>query len=308
MSLVKKEGKPAAEAAAMDAQVHGSVSLSHTQMQLGGIKTSPVKHEQLFKKVRAPGRVSTMHDLYKYQDELIKAGVNYVTTYRDYKRFAHARRTWESHRQLQLKLHESKDELLKLGFGPRELEKLENVSWKNAWQQPELLLLKEDSLYWVVAQVFERDRGYLAAGQEVDIEIPSYNEQAKGIIRTIGGTFDPETRTVNALIEVKDYRGELDGNMFVNVSVMVELGGSLVVPKTAVMDTGVRKLVYVQKQAGVFEPRQITVSALGENGWGVKSGLKEGEVIAVEGNFLLDSESRLQASIQGAQEGHNHGN
>ncbi len=307
MSLVKMQGNPSAEAAEMKTAGHAVVSLNTQQVQLGGIKTFLVKKGQWTKRVRAPGYVSTAHDLYKYQDEFIKASIEYTTAYRDFKRFVHLRRNWETHRQLQLKLHAAKDELLRLGFGATEFEKLEKVSWRNVWQQPELLFYKDDSMYWVVAQIFENDRGFVTAGQEVEIEIPSYHERAKGIIRTVGGTLDLVSRTANALIEVKDYRGELDGNMFVNVSIAIELGESLIVPKTAVMDTGIRKIVYVQTSPGVFEPREIRVTALGDNGWAVKSGLKEGEQIAVEGNFLLDSESRLQASFQGAMEGHNHG-
>lgn len=318
MSLVKKEGNPSAEAAAMRMEQqhkgiegHAAVSFSSQQVQLMGIKTSLVKREVLIKKLRVPGYVSTLHDLFKYQDELIKASLDYVTVYRDYKRFSHARRSWETHRELQLKLHESKDSLLRLGLGSKDIEKLEQVDWRTAWKQPELLLFKDGTNYWVVAQIFEIDRGFLAAGQEVEVEMPSYNESAKGIIRTIGGTFNTDTRTVNALIELKDYRGELDGNMLVNVNIAIELGESLMIPKTSVMDTGLKKIVYVQTAPGMFEPRDIKVIALGDNGWAVKSGLKEGEKIAVEGNFLLDSESRLQASFQGAMEGmegHSHGN
>lgn len=317
MSLVKKTGNPNAEAAAMRQEQqgggkgiegHAPVTLNTQQMQLMGVKTAAVKSSVLTKKIRASGYVSTIHDVFKFQDELIKASIEYVTTFRDYKRFAHTRRNWETHRELQVKLHETKDQLLRLGLGTKEVEQLEKVDWRNVWKQPELQFFKDDSMYWVVAQIFESDRGFLTTGQEVDIEIPSYNEPAKGVIRSIGGIFDPETRTVNALIELKGYKGELEGNMFVNVNMFVELGESLIVPKTAVMDTGLRKIVYVQKEAGVFEPRDIKVVALGDNGWSVKSGLKEGELVAVEGNFLLDSESRLQSSFQGAMEGHNHGN
>jgi membrane fusion protein, copper/silver efflux system len=317
MSLVKKEGNPSAEAASMRQEQqhkgiegHAAVSLSSIQIQMMGVKTVQVKHEEFIKKIRVPGYVSTMHDLYKYQDDLIKASIDYVTVFRDYKRFSHTRRSWETHRELQLKLHEAEDQLLRLGLRTEDVKKLQESDWKNLWKQPELLLLKEN-MYWVVAQIFEIDRGFVEVGQEVKIEIPSYNESVKGVIRTIGGIFDSNTRTVNALIELQDFRGELEGNMLVNVDIAVELGKALIVPKTAVMDTGLRKIVYVQTAPGMFEPREIQVVALGDNGWAVKSGLKEGEKVAVEGNFLVDSESRLQSSLQGAMQesgGHNHGN
>lgn len=72
------------------------------------------------------------------------------------------------------------------------------------------------------------------------------------------------------------------------------------VPRDAVMDTGVRKVVFVQKDERTFEPREIQTGRQTDDGYEVTSGLKEGERIAVSGTFLLDSESRLQASLEQA--------
>ncbi len=225
--------------------------------------------------------------------------MDFVVIYRDYRRYKHTRRNWESHRVLQLRLHEAEDKLLRLGVGRYQIEKLRQVSWRAPWNQPELMFFKEGAAYWVVAQIFESDRGFVEVGQEVQVEIPAYAEKVKGVIVSVGGIFDDRTRTVNAFIELNDYRGELEGNMFVNVSIPVELNESLIVPKSAVMDTGLRKIVYVKKDAGLFEPRPIDVGAPGDNGWVVRSGLVEGEQVVVEGNFLLDSESRLMTAIHG---------
>ena len=64
------------------------------------------------------------------------------------------------------------------------------------------------------------------------------------------------------------------------------------------MDTGLRKIVFVQKNQGSFEPREIQTGWETDDGYEVKAGLKEGERIAVAGNFLLDSESRVQAVLK----------
>jgi multidrug efflux pump subunit AcrA (membrane-fusion protein) len=64
------------------------------------------------------------------------------------------------------------------------------------------------------------------------------------------------------------------------------------------MDTGLRKIVFVSKAGNVFEPREIQTGMETDDGFEVKSGLKEGERIVVSGNFLLDSESRVQAGLQ----------
>lgn len=302
MTLVKKEGHPSAEHALQEhlqGGDHAQVVLNPQQTQVLGVQTVPALRQTLVKTVKVPGYVSTYHELYQVQDAYIRAYFAYVTIYRDYRRFQHTRRNWETHRELQTKLHEAEDKLLRLGLSPDQIKKLQNISWKTPWDQPGLILFKEEVHYWVIAQVFERDLGYVEAGQEVEIDISSYAEKAKGTVMSVGAVLDPATRTVNALIEINDYRGELAGNMFASVTVRSELGESLVVPIAAVTDTGTRKIVYVQTKPGTFEPRQVEMGALGDNGWAVKSGLKEGEQVAVEGNFLLDSESRLQAAAGG---------
>ena len=289
---------------------HTAVSLTYSKQQLVGVKTMPVTKQVLKKTIRTVGYVSTNHEIYELQNQYVKAYIDFTTVYRNYRRFKHTRRNWEAHRELQVKLHEVEDRLLRLGFSPFKIEQLQKVSWRILWNQPELLLFKEGVYYWVVAQIYETDRGYMEEGQEVEIDIPSYFEKAKGVIRSIGGTFDPQTRTVNALIEVKDYRGELAGNMLVNVTIPVELNEFVMVPSTAVMDTGLRKIVYVEKDEGLFEPREIELGHQGENGWVVKKGLEAGEKVVIDGNFLLDSESRIQGAITSAssgEEGHHHG-
>ena len=297
MSLVKKEEKEKGHSAVGDAH---AVSLNNNQMQLIGIRTEPVVKKVLVKTVRAAGYVSSSHELYQIQDQYIQAYTNYVTTFRDIKRYAHTRRNLEPHRLLQLKLHEDEDKLLRMGLGHSQIAQLQKISWKAPWDQPELLFFKEDFQYWVVAQIFESDLGFVDVGQVVDIEIPSYLEHAKGIVRSVGGVLDPQTRTANVLIELQGYKGELKGNMFVNVSILADLNEGLIVPYAAVMDTGLKKIVYIKKTAGVFVPQEIQVSVPGDQGWMVKSGLQEGQEVVVDGNFLLDSESRLQEAIGGA--------
>ena len=277
---------------------YATVSVTAQKQQLIGIKTALVGKKSTSKTIRVAGYVSTNHELYQLQDEYVQDYINYVTVYRDYKRFKDTRRNWESHREIRLKLHEVEDKLLRLGLGPMQIEQLQKFSWKIPWDQPDLLFLKDHFEYWVVAQIFEGDLGFVQAGQEADIDISAYGQKTKGTIRSIGGTLSPQTRTVNALIELKGYRGELKGNMFVNVVIPVKLNEVVVVPREAVMDTGLRKVVFVQKNAGTFEPRVIQTGFETDDGFEVKSGLKKGERIVTSGNFLLDSESRIQGGLE----------
>ena len=303
MTLVKRKFVQTQNSASHPSGNHLSdyapVTIDTRQMQLMGIKTAPVVKQPLVKTIRTVGFISTNHDLYQLQDEYIRAYIDLALAFRDARRFEHTRRSWESHREQRLKLHEAQDKLLRLGLGTHQIEQLQKVSWQTPWDQPQLLFFKEGTYYWVVAQIFEGDLGFVEPDQEAEIEIPVYAEKTKGIIRTIGGILDPQTRTVNALIELNQYRGELVGNMLVNVKVHVELNEYLMVPAEAVMNTGLRKIVFMQEKPGVFQPREVQVQALGDNGWAIKSGLAEKEQVAVSGNFLLDSESRLQAQSRG---------
>ena len=306
MNLVKKRGNPRAELQQQIAEFHRTsgvqgyttILVPAQKQQLIGLKTQLVGRKSVVKTIRAAGHVSTNHDLYMFQDEYVRTYTQFVKAYRDTRRFEHLRRNWEAHREIQIKLHEAEDKLLRLGLGAHQIEQLQKVSWKTPWNQPDLLFLKDHFEYWVVAQIFEGDLGFVEVGQEADIDIPSYKEKAKGIIRSIGGTVDPDTRTTNALIELKGYRGELKGNMFVNVAISAPLNEAIMVPRDAVMDTGVRKVVFVQKEEGTFEPRDIQTGWETDEGCEVLSGLKEGERIVVSGNFLLDSESRVQAGLE----------
>ena len=279
-------------------QGYSTISVTPQKQQLIGLRTAVVSKRNATKTLRAAGYVSTNHDLYMFQDEYVQAYTKFVTVYRNFRRFEHLRRNWEAYRELQIQLHDAEDQLLRLGLGVEQIEQLKKTSWTTPWKQPELLFLKGHFEYWIMAQIFEKDLGYVEVGQEVEIEISGYGDKAKGIIRSIGGIINPETRTANALIELKDYRGDLKGNMFVNVIIPVRLDEAIEVPREAIMDTGVRKVIFVQKDQETFEPRVIETGWETDNGFEVKSGLKEGEHLVLSGNFLLDSESRVHAGLE----------
>jgi len=307
MKLVKKEKATEQTTPQSSAGVPGyaTISVLPKRQQLIGLTTTLISRKNAIKTIRASGNVATNHELYVLQDEYIKATTEYVTTYRDSRRLQHGRRNWEPRREKQLRLHEIEDQLLRLGLDQRAIEKLQKVSWRATWDQPELLFFKDEFAYWVTAQIFENDLGYVEVGQEAELEISGYREKAKGVIRLIGGTINSETRTAYALIELKGYRGELKGNMFVNVSILAQLGEVIAVPRDAVMDTGVRKVVFVQKGEGIFEPRVIETGWTIDGGYEVTSGLVVGEKVVTSGNFLLDSESRIQSGLAAGE--HKHG-
>jgi len=157
----------------------------------------------------------------------------------------------------------------------------------------------------VYAQVFENDLEFIKVGQKAMVEIPAYHQKYEGNVRSIDSTVEEVSRTVRVRIWInQSNQKKLKSNMFVNVEFPVKLGEAIIVPREAVMDTGVRKIIFVCKAGNSFEPREIQTGWETDDGYEVKSGLKSGEHIVVSGNFLLDSESRVQA---GLEQGEDHG-
>jgi Cu(I)/Ag(I) efflux system membrane fusion protein len=93
--------------------------------------------------------------------------------------------------------------------------------------------------------------------------------------------------------------------MFLNAVIHVPAGHKLAVPESAVIDTGTRQLVYVEKSPGEYEPRLITLGKKAENYYEVIAGVKAGERVVASANFLIDSESKLKAATQNPT-GHKH--
>ena len=145
-------------------------------------------------------------------------------------------------------------------------------------------------------------REFIKVGQQAIVEVPAYHEKYEGAVNSIDSAIDETSRTIRVRIWLKHINPKrFKTNMFVNVELPIKLGEAIVVTRDAVMDTGIRKIVFVQKNEETFEPREIQTGLETDQEYEVKSGLKEGERIVVSGNFLIDSESRVQAGLdQGA--------
>lgn len=110
---------------------------------------------------------------------------------------------------------------------------------------------------------------------------------------------NPQTRTAAVRIQVANPELRLRPAMFVNVRLGGAAKEALAVPRSAVLDTGTRKVVYVARGGGVFEPRQVEVGAAAQESYPVRSGLKEGERVVTHGSFLIDSQTRLSGGMAG---------
>ncbi len=107
-------------------------------------------------------------------------------------------------------------------------------------------------------------------------------------------SFDSGTRTLKARLELDNPGYRLRPEMFVDVEFESELPAALVVPHDAVLDTGMRKVVFVDRGEGYFEPRRVTTGWRRDGRVQILDGLSEGDRIVVSGTFLLDSESRMK--------------
>jgi Cu(I)/Ag(I) efflux system membrane fusion protein len=316
MKLVKKESSENSAQKKSPIQGYGSVSIDLHKQQLIGIKTISVETKDLTKTIHAYGYVAHDLELYEAELEYIDAwrvfyaylsrkpiDKNYRQNWREYYINPPKENRWRSDEKVkaQERLIKSEYELIHMGLSDTQLEQLRQIPYGQPWVQPDLIFFEKNQPAWIYAQVPESDLGFLAVGQKVIATIPAYNETTEGVIKSIAPVVDTATRTSRIRIQLPKYRSELSVNMFVNVDIPVELDTALVIPREAVMDTGIRKIVFVQQDDQSFEPREIKTGFEGDQMIVVKSGLKEGEKIVSSGNFLLDSESRLQASVGGAQ-------
>ena len=151
---------------------------------------------------------------------------------------------------------------------------------------------------WILAEIYEKDLGAVRAGVPVRVRLPARPDgDWSGVVSFVSPIVKPDTRTVEARIDIENRRGALEPDMFVDVSLDGTPGTALIVPDSAVIPTGERTLVFVDKGEGRYEPREVVLGARTAEGYEVRRGLSNGERVVVSATFLLDSESSLRAAI-----------
>jgi len=154
------------------------------------------------------------------------------------------------------------------------------------------------SAVWVYAQLFQNDIGRVKVGDSAVITVDSYPGRTfPGRVSFISPQLDQTTRTAKVRLEISNPDMKLSLGMFVNVKLDLALGRQLVIPASGVYQSGTRQIAFIDHGDGHFEPREIEVGARAGEDFVVTKGLKAGERIATSANFLLDSESQLQAAM-----------
>jgi Cu(I)/Ag(I) efflux system membrane fusion protein len=150
---------------------------------------------------------------------------------------------------------------------------------------------------WVMADVFESDLPLVKAGQEAEIRLSSSPDRRfTGRIETLYPSLGDETRTAKVRIPLANPDLALRPGQSADVTIKVDLGERLVVPKEAVLYTGPRRLVFVDLGEGRLRPQEITVGARGDDDYEVLKGLEAGDVVVTSGNFLIAAESRIRSA------------
>lgn len=147
---------------------------------------------------------------------------------------------------------------------------------------------------WILADVFENEAQYLHPGTQVRVSLPNQGKTLPGRVSDVLPQFDPATRTLKVRLEVDNPGYILRPDMFVDVELPVAFSRSIVVPTSAVLDSGLKKTVFVERGAGLFAPRVVETGRRFDDQVEIVKGLESGERIVVSGNFLINSESRLK--------------
>ncbi|MDP9190234.1 MAG: efflux RND transporter periplasmic adaptor subunit [Acidobacteriota bacterium] len=157
------------------------------------------------------------------------------------------------------------------------------------------------SMVWVEADVYEQDLATIAIGQRVSVTAPSMpGATFSGTVAFVQPTVAGESRTTSVRIELPNRNLQLKPGMYVSVRFFGGTGPpAITVPATAIVDRGRQQFVWVEVSPGNFVSRQVTVGARTPERVVILSGLKAGEMVAVEGGFLLDSEAQLRGAGQG---------
>jgi len=212
---------------------------------------------------------------------------------------------------LQFGLEESQvDELSKLDTAPRNVPFLSSIDghltakmvYEGAAVKAGDLVMRLASRHrmWIDAQVYEQQMSLISDGQPARITLVSQpGKVIEGKVLFLHPHVDPRTRTALARIEIPNQDMSLRQGMYATVEILADsYAEATVLPREAVIDTGRKQIAFVSLGEGKFQPRLLTIGASGEEGTvEVLSGVQPGESVVISGQFLLDSESRVQEAI-----------
>ncbi|HBL16882.1 MAG: hypothetical protein A2X36_01825 [Elusimicrobia bacterium GWA2_69_24] len=277
----------AEEQAGVPVAGQAALVLSEERRQMIGMKSEPIQRRGLAITVRASGKVAYDPDLYntlsEYQEAVRAREKVKGSPYPDALERADAL------------VRASTLRLRQMGLTDAQI----SASAKEA-SPTNLLIGGGGGSVWVYAQIYEYEIGLVRAGQSAEITTPAYPGKVfRGTVRSVDPNLSAETRSLKVRIEVPDPQGLFKLEMYVEAAIRSDLGRKLALPESALLDTGERKLAFVDLGEGRIEPRELRVGQKAEGYYELLSGAAEGEKVVTTANFLIDSESKLKAALSG---------
>jgi membrane fusion protein, copper/silver efflux system len=168
-----------------------------------------------------------------------------------------------------------------------------------------LFRIVDTSNMWVMAEVYEQDLAFVKVGDTARVTVNAWpGESFDGKVTFIYPTIGKESRTARLRIEVANPDGRLRADMAATVDITTPLDGSHVaVPESAVIDSGRRRVVLVERGEGHYEPRPVKLGARVPGWVQVLDGVKPGERVVTQATFLIDAESNIRAALAAFDQG-----
>lgn len=275
------------------------IRLSVERRQQIGVTYGSVEVRDLEKVIRASGRVAYDPALYsaieEYRQGLATAGS------------FPKEGAGEARAMAQSIVRSTKMKLRLMGLAEAQIE---GLAAQSAESSSSLVLGRPGGSLWVYAEVYEYEMNLVRPGQTMEITSPAMPGEVFGAkVLSVDPVINPVTRTARVRGEIKNPKGQFRPEMYLEVQIRIPLGRRLSVPKDAVLDTGERRIVFVAKDDGTLEPREVWLGPESEGHHVVMTGLAEGDKVVTSANFLVDSESQIQAAIEsfkGRPSGHAH--
>ena len=268
--------------------------LKGREITLAGVKTAIVKKKSLYKEILAVGVIA-------YDPTLVTAQEEYINALELLESIPKGEEL--SYKRANNVFEKTEYKLRLLGMSNSEIESLR----KRREVQTSFIIPENQS--WVYADIYENDIAWIKKGQKVTVVPAAYPDlEFEGKIKAIKPLLDMKTRSTQVKIRLSKKDERLLPGMYVDVKIKADyfLEGEnknevAAVPKSAIINTGNRKVVWVYLGGGNFEPREVKTGSLavGDNGmhrenyYPVLYGIKEGEMVVTNGNFLIDSESQI---------------
>ncbi|NQT75170.1 MAG: efflux RND transporter periplasmic adaptor subunit [Candidatus Omnitrophica bacterium] len=285
-------------------RVVSTVKIKGNEIRRAGVQTESVKKLHLYKEIRTVGRVA-------YDPELAIAQEEFIAALKVFDKIQQGNIEEINERALNL-VESSKRKLRLLGLSEDQIVGLEEK------REVQTNLILPEGKMWIYGDVYEYELGWVKVNGEVKVTASSLpGEEFHGVIISINPVLDPKTRSLRFRVEVDNPDLKLKPEMYVDIIIMSMYMGPegerevLAIPKAAVLDTGMRKIVWINQGNDVYEGRIIkigpestsVIDGAESKFYPVLSGLREGEMVVTKANFLIDSQSQLSGVAAAAYGG-----